>query len=115
VSRATLAVRFPDGTIKFGLYNGTGDTVVPALVDSIDEAWGWVYDAFKANDAAAYPEPEGPVEDVEVYSAYGRGYWWRGRAAWNAVVSPTDWDGINEVEIAGRPSWYAEAFPGAEF
>jgi len=112
VSRATLAVRFPDGTIRYGLYNGTADTVVPALVSSSDEAWGWVYEAFKANDDAAYPDPYGPVEDVEVYSAYGGGSWWPGRAARNAVVSPLIFDEITEAEVDGRPSWYGEAFPG---
>lgn len=112
MSRASAYVKFPDGTVRAGIYNGTVDWMFPWLWDTSDEAW----DHYTRTYADRGPEerswsepPEGEVVDVVIYSDYGRGSYWPGRAAKNVIVdglNPWDED-IDEED--GQPEW----LPGA--
>lgn len=81
MSSGWAAVRFPDGTVKACIYNGTSDILVPRLYDTTGEAW-----EARKNGADAWPDPEGEPEPVIVYSDYGGGFWWEAKATRNTVL-----------------------------
>lgn len=104
MSRATLYVRFPDGEIRYGIYNGTIDAAgFFALVGTVDEAW----DAKADDNFERYPEPVGPVEPVEIATDYGGGFHWIGAAARNTLVNGNDPYFADEAgaTIDGLPLW----------
>lgn len=80
MSRASAAVRFPDGLVLFGLYDGTSDVLWRNLHVSIDEAWD-DYGKTKRPDCAC-----GHDEEVEIHSDYGNGFSWPGRACRHCMV-----------------------------
>jgi hypothetical protein len=114
VSRASLWVRFPDGTVKCGIYNGTVDQVWPPLFDTSDEAWDAWHTYYDVRSAAAehwfdYEDNAGEV--VEVAVDYGRGSCWRATATRTHVTSMLSWDERidAEVEHDGLPEWVSSA------
>lgn len=111
MSSASMLVRFPDGEIRFGIYYGTSDIVLPWLFDDLDDAWEQ-----KRNGVRTWDEqPIGEVFDVDIYSAYGYGWTWRGRAARNVVLPPfgpddlppATWEG---QDLDDRPDWVRPVF-----
>lgn len=111
MSRASLAVLFPDGTVKAGIYEGTSDIVVPWLWDDIDQAWEKGYPRGGRQTRKWDERPVGEVYDVVIYSDYGRGRWWEGRATKELVVDGLDpycqaTGGDDWLETTpGRPEW----------
>jgi hypothetical protein len=99
MSRATLFVRFPDGTIRYGIYNGTSDIARPPLFDTLDGAW-----AHRFEDWPDYEEESG--EPVDVATNYGGGFSWKGTATKEYLTS-----GHNIMEVSKEdykldlPSW----------
>jgi hypothetical protein len=111
VSRASGYVRFPDGEIKAFIYDGTVDVVYPALFKTSIEAWGAYRSVKDGNEAwAAVFEPEAVrvEEEVEVYSDYGSGFWWKATATRNRILTKLDWDDFYEDLHDGAPSWLTE-------
>jgi len=109
MSRAGGYVRFPEGTIKAFIYDGTTDTVWPALFDTSREAWD-AYSSTKGDHFERWsqifePTPIGNEEDVEVYSDYGGGFWWHATATRNAITSRFFWDDFYEDCHDGAPEW----------
>lgn len=97
MSRGTLFVKFPDGEIRYGIYNGTVDIARPPLFDSIHEAW--------ANRFEDWPEyVKGSGEVVKVASNYGGGFWWRATATRKHLTSGHDIMEVEDYEN-GLPSW----------
>jgi hypothetical protein len=100
MSRATLYVLFPDGAIRFGLYNGTTDVCCAPLYATVDEAWD-TYDLTAADG-------EGPGWAVQMATDYGDGSWWTGLAQRDRVISPSDLWG-EEVDVhEGLPDWMGQ-------
>jgi hypothetical protein len=105
MSTSAAYVRFPDGTIRASVYDGTVDLVVPQLHDTAHEAfthWHSTLVRFRNrfNHLVRHRGPQsGPVQAVEIYAAYGRswregdrgenlcveGFWWEGEA-WNSLL-----------------------------
>lgn len=116
MSRASAAVRFPDGTVKFGIYNGTCDVMQPGLFDNPKDPWDAFYakGKFEGQPGACWPaEVVGEPEDVVIYSDYGGGFYWPGRATRNRIIGPLDWDGWDGTDREGEPKWAREAFKKA--
>lgn len=99
MSRATLYVRFPDGSLRYGLYCGTTDIVWPRLYATPDQAW----DAY--DDEGDYIPGDG--EPVDVATDYGGGQHWTATATREFVTSQHDWDSRYEAdnERDGLPDW----------
>lgn len=110
MSRASMAVRFPDGEVRWGVYEGTSDVYAPWLYPSLDAAW-----ADSRSGERSWDEPtDGDVVDVEVWSGYGYGWVVRGTAAKNRLVTPMDWDDAGPEIWTGDgpddlPPWVKEA------
>jgi hypothetical protein len=83
MSRATAIIRFEDGSELFTLYNGTVDIMWNTLVDSAEDAWGWLYENYRSGDMSKLhrqctcgqePEP------CTVLNTYGRESEWLAHA-----------------------------------
>lgn len=99
MSRATLFVKFPDGKIRYGIYNGRVDIARPMLYDTIDEAW---HNRFE--DWSEYEEGSG--EPVEVATNYGGGFCWRGTATKEHLTSAHDPWALDEFDYRSiLPDW----------
>ncbi len=94
-----MAVLFPDGEIRYGMYCGTNDVIWPRLFDSIDEAWN-AYSNHGSRTSSMddfirtfYP-PNGfdrtQGESVQIWIDYGGGSEHTGRATREFVTS--EWD-----------------------
>lgn len=99
MSRAQAAVRFPDGTVKFAIYDGTSDVLYPGLFNTHEDAWD-AYSASRARKERADADPLWPkrpdfisadeIEDVVVYQDYGGGGWWEAKATREFVICPLE-------------------------
>lgn len=115
MSSAFACVRFPDGSLRWGVYHGTSDTFFPRLYEDPQTAWdehrasGWPND----DEWAAAQPLAGPVE---VYSDYGGGRVYAGRATPDVLVFPLapygseTWGGEQvappaQVLSEGQPDW----------
>lgn len=96
MSRATLYVQFPDGTVRYGLYDGTSDVACSPLYSSPHAAWD-VYD-LSGSDGEVPDE----AERVHVASDYGGGFSWVGLATRDRLVGGFEPDVDYE---SGLPSW----------
>lgn len=105
MSSASLAVRFPNGDIRYGVYNGTSDLARPALHETPEEAWEHRHDPWPQ---LAIEEAASEAEPVEVATNYGNGFWWTGSMATRELItsgySPFD---EAEEEHDGLPDWLA--------
>lgn len=115
-------VRFPDGDIRYGIYNGTSDLAFPFLLSTSNaDAWdrySAARDRYSAASAAdrgddllGYEdEPDGEVFDVRIATNYGGGWSWSGRAAKNVLVDGLDpWgDEHYASHVDGVPDWVSE-------
>lgn len=92
MSHASGAVKFVDGTILYFEYNGTTDVCIPPLwatQEEVEEHW-------RAEDARWDCICEvGVWEEVEIFTTYGGGFYWRGRAC----------RGCNTIVDGLRPSF----------
>jgi hypothetical protein len=78
VSRANLYVLFPDGTVRYGIYNGTSDIASEALYDDPAQAWEPGRGGEAQEGAADLP--------VRIATDYGGGCSWDGRATLNRIT-----------------------------
>jgi hypothetical protein len=111
VSSGTLFVRFPDGEVRYGIYHGTCDIANDRLFATSDEAWearvtgahNWPLDS---------PEPA-VTEPVSIYTNYGGGFYWEGRASREMLTDGhqpygDEWDGSGRTHMTdGAPEWLA--------
>lgn len=77
MSGGPAAVRFPDGRVRFTIYNGTADVLVASLYDTMDGARNGRGDPF-ATDC-----PCGDLVvllPVQVWTLYGGGFGWEAEA-----------------------------------
>lgn len=97
MSRATLYVKFPDGSLRYGLYNGTDDFAWTELTAAPHMAWNGEQDSV---------EP-GPEVSVAIATDYGGGFAWEGTATKKALVKGTLVDDNEDVVWTDRtlPSW----------
>jgi hypothetical protein len=99
------AVKFNDGLIKYYLYHGSSDTCYTSLYDKVSDV------------AVDYTECNcGKSEPVEIYSDYGGGFYWKGKACrdCDSITKGSDFDdgdywGNNPIEVPeitdGKPKW----------
>lgn len=114
MSSASAAVLFPDGEIRYGIYNGTSDVMYPSLYATVDEAWD-AWSNSQSRSKSSFPRirelwekgAATEVFDVAIYSDYGGGWSWRGQATTTDIVDgldPYD-DSHAPTRIDGEPEW----------
>lgn len=110
MSRANAQVRFPDGTIKFGIYNGTADIYMEWLFNTPEEAWdAWQKYRESGYDSKTFDKPFDDVYfDVEIADDYGGGDCYLGRANKSQIVSAVLADHMNRKGDGGLPDWWVK-------
>ncbi len=109
MSRASAEVRFPDGTIRYGIYDGTSDILQPRLFETTGEAW----DCYQDDRRNLWDIPYGhfpddvawQIFDVVIYSDYGGGSWWKGKATLLGVESESCNPWENELREGRGYPW----------
>lgn len=117
MSRAIGLVKFPNNHIYIACYDGTSDFMYSPLIttDELqtkydDSVFDWNdcamdnYSAAKAALIAA--ENDNSAEDVEIYSDYGGGFWWNGKASEKHMCITEGnwfWDIVDYQD--GHPEW----------
>ena len=111
MSHSSAAVRFSDGTILHGEFNGTVDVLFPFLYKTEEERnnnWRpkkWKYCNNKKHKR----------EEVEIAVTYGGGWYWKGIACKKCmiVISPLSLECMGEEKDFpfpenGLPDWYPD-------
>jgi hypothetical protein len=120
VSSASALIRFPDGTIRHGIYHGTVDLMYEAIYPTLDDAWD---NRKRLAVVECGCEPE-DVDEVEIWSYYGFGTGWKAKTCQHKIHDQftywgiEDWEG-NTIEPPcehwdEKPAWvveYEEAGP----
>jgi hypothetical protein len=108
LSRASVAVLFPDGEIRYALYQGGCDRLMPRLFVEHHQAW----DADNADTRAEHcrlPEDvePGSGEPVTIYCDYGDGSVWQGTATRDYITSELNFLVITDYEDCNfeQPRW----------
>lgn len=122
MSRAFGLIKFKKtGNIYYGCYNGTSDVMYPCLCtpeecrdedgryDSITYCAGLVENG---NFDWRFPKDVSDIDKVEIYSDYGRGFWWYGTGSETAKriagpLAPYDED---FPIFSGKPEWVEKFF-----
>ena len=107
MSRASLAVRFPDGLILHGIYRGTTDIACCILYSTSKEAWDRCLSKSLDLDRICKHD-ESACEQVQVYTDYGGGFYWASCACRQCrfitgITMPFD-DCLDEM-VHGKPDW----------
>jgi hypothetical protein len=108
VSHATGAVRFPDGKVMFYLYNATSEVAISHLYDTMQavvDSWGkgpWL-------NCTCPTE----MEPVEIYSSYGLGFTYPGKACrtCRALYGPRYTPEMVDATSNGEPQWHKDIPP----
>lgn len=108
MSREMALIRFKDGTIMHGCYDGTCDVLSPYLIteEELNEKYGgsvfqWDNEQNKFADIL-YEELDG--EEVEIYMDYGSGASWKGKANRDKMI-------ITEGLVLDNVDWFPPVIP----
>ncbi|HEX4217131.1 MAG TPA: hypothetical protein VHZ02_02080 [Acidimicrobiales bacterium] len=117
----SAAVRFPDGTVRYGVYDPTEESIWPPLFATIDDAKAaW---SRRRTGAVEPTENEGQPSSVEVriFADFDGGFWWIGEATeatvtlgitWAGMIGTVDdveWDDEPRTRHRDVPDWAREA------
>jgi hypothetical protein len=115
MSRSTAAVRFPDGKIMTGIFNGTVGMLFSRLIDTPNrrEAWDVLYPLYKSDPAACFTECVcgEPSEVIDVATDYGYGLRWKAMACRRClhVVGPLNpFEAHSEVDDYLNPRGWGQ-------
>lgn len=100
MSHSNMFVRYPDGAVRHGEYNGTGDFLMPQVFDTEEEMLA----AWRDHDWSLQPDPD-RVVPVEIWITYG-GWLIHGEGDETCLVTQT-WDEFYDEarEETPRPEW----------
>lgn len=111
MSRSTAAVRFPDGKIMTGVFNGTVDVLFSRLLDTPNRREAW--DVLSDNHAVCFNNCVcgEPSEVVDVATDYGHGLRWKAMACRRClhVVGPLNpFDAQSEIDDHMHPRGWGQ-------
>ena len=111
MSHSTAAVKFGDGSIMHGEFNGTVDVLLPSLYLTEEERkdnWRSYPTKWKRCDNKEHQQ-----EEVDVAVSYGNGWYWKATACRECmcVIEPLSLETMGEgtdfpFPKDGLPNWY---------
>ena len=113
MSHSTATIRFEDGTLFYGEFNGTVDVLLPFLYETEDER-----DAYWRGERVwkRCNNTEHTHEAVAVVVTYGGGWYWTAKACRDClcVIEPLSLETMGEgtdfpFPRSGFPDWYQPA------
>ncbi len=133
MSRALALVKFnKTGNIYMGVYSGTTDVLYPVILtpekcineEGIYDVFRYVEEAYNHLNTDEMEYDNSEIDDVEIYSDYGGGFYWEGKgvekhgyilndylAPFDYVTSPLPWYNVADDSIMvmdGVPKWAEE-------
>lgn len=122
MSRSFALVKFKStGNIYYGCYNGTVDVLLPFLCtpqECYDEkidcycAITYCMELSRKSDVWRFPDDVTDLDDVEIYSDYGGGFYWSGKGSESIKMvdyaSQDPWETPCEDIVDGMPEWAEE-------
>jgi hypothetical protein len=89
----SAAVRFPDGSVRYGVYDPTVEGMWPLLFETSAEAQG-AWDR-RDTDADEPSTDDGlPVAEVKIFTDFDGGFWWIAEATKSAITLGATWAGM---------------------
>jgi hypothetical protein len=103
----SAAVRFPDGSVRYGVYDPSDESMWPPLFATIDDAQAaWSRRQADAVEPSVDDEHPSSVE-VKIFADFDGGFWWIGEATPWAVTFGVTWAGligsVEDVEWDDEP------------
>ena len=103
----SAAVRFPDGSVRYGVYDPTEESMWPPLFDTIEEARSaWKRLGPEVTEPSLSDDDLSSVE-VKIFADFDGGFWWIGEATPLAVTLGVTWAGligsVEDVEWDDEP------------
>jgi hypothetical protein len=103
----SAAVRFPDGSVRYGVYDPTEDSMWPPLFATVDEAHAaWERHGADADGPGIGGDQPSSVE-VKIFADSDGGFWWIGEATPSAITLGVTWAGligsVEDVEWDDEP------------
>lgn len=108
------------GNIYMGCYEGTSDIMNPYICTP-EECWDEKWEAFCSIDTCrklargrsyAFPDDVPDLDDVQVYSDYGGGFYWDAVGSESIKMIKNPLDGLCELDFDkitdGKPDWVSE-------
>lgn len=102
MSHSSGAIKFNDGLILYCKYNGTVDIMIPHLYktyDEMHEMWRQTKSKWCGHEVD---------EEVKIFSSYGGGFSWTGRACRDCMVITKNLSCDYDTETDGIPEWYQQ-------
>ena len=115
------------GNIYYGCYEGTSDILIP-FIFTPEECYNKETDCYCAisygrelnkrhNYSWEFPDNVNDLDDVEIYSDYGGGFYWSGTGSESAKMVKHYLDPFYEMDddvTDGEPEWVKEFLEGFE-
>jgi hypothetical protein len=108
----SAAVRFPDGSVRYGVYDPTEESMWPPLFATIDEASvAWERRGPDTDEASGGDVGDGGVQpssvEVKIFADFDSGFWWVGEATESRITLGATWAGligsVEDVEWDDEP------------
>jgi hypothetical protein len=103
----SAAVRFPDGSVRYGVYDPTEEGMWPPLFPTVEEARAaWERRGADSGGPGVGSDQPSSVE-VRIFVDFDGGFWWVGEATTSAVTLGVTWAGligsVEDVEWDDEP------------
>ena len=103
----SAAVRFPDGSVRYGVYDPAEESMWPPLFTTIKEAQSaWKRLGAEVTEPSLDNDDLSAVE-VKIFADFDGGFWWIGEATPLAVTLGVTWAGligsVEDVEWDDEP------------
>jgi hypothetical protein len=103
----SAAVRFPDGSVRYGVYDPTEEGMWPPLFPTVEEARAaWERRGADSGEPGVGSDQPSSVE-VRIFVDFDGGFWWVGEATTSAVTVGVTWAGligsVEDVEWDDEP------------
>jgi hypothetical protein len=90
----SAAVRFPDGSVRYGVYDPTEESMWPPLFASINEAKAAWERRNGGADQSTVGDERPPSVEVAIFVDFDDGFWWIGEGTPAEITLGITWAGI---------------------
>ena len=122
MSRSYALIKFKStGNIYFGCYDGTSDVLIP-FICTPEECYDEKVDCYLSisycrelsskYDSWKFPDDVTDLDDVEIYSDYGGGFYWPGTGSESIKMIKYPLAPDFDIELDGHPEWVEEFWKG---
>jgi hypothetical protein len=89
----SAAVQFPDGRVRYGVYDPAIESMWPPLFDTSADAQA-AWDRRGPDDDQSSTSDGRPGVEVKIFTDFDGGFWWIGEATETAITLGATWAGM---------------------